>query len=92
MADVIVLMMEQPYAIVGQSHPGWLGFVQKRVLGTLGCLWFNRTDQSDRTRVSAAYVLCCTNPCVLILLQYQSTYSGCRETPVADLPGGHLRE
>jgi len=46
--------MEQPYAIVGQSHPGWLGFVQKRVLGTLGCLWFNRTDQSDRTRVSAA--------------------------------------
>lgn len=54
MADVIVLMMQQPYAIVGQKHPGWLGFIQTKLLKPLGCLWFNRTDHGDRVRVSAA--------------------------------------
>eukprot|EP00698_Gefionella_okellyi_P004075 TRINITY_DN1379_c0_g1_i3.p1 TRINITY_DN1379_c0_g1~~TRINITY_DN1379_c0_g1_i3.p1 ORF type:complete len:417 (+),score=93.67 TRINITY_DN1379_c0_g1_i3:84-1334(+) len=52
MADVLVLMMQQAYAVVGQSHPGWVGMAQKHVLGCLGCLWFNRDQQSDRAHVA----------------------------------------
>jgi hypothetical protein len=29
MADVIVMMMQQAYSIVGQAHPGWLGARQR---------------------------------------------------------------
>ena len=31
-----------------QIHPGWVGFIQKRVLRSLGCIYFNRTEVRAR--------------------------------------------
>jgi glycerol-3-phosphate O-acyltransferase 3/4 len=30
MIDFIILLMSNPYAVVGQKHPGWVGFLQVR--------------------------------------------------------------
>ncbi|MDP2437895.1 MAG: 1-acyl-sn-glycerol-3-phosphate acyltransferase, partial [archaeon] len=52
MIDIIVLIQSRCFAIVGQQHGGWVGWVQNNVLGPLGGLWFNRTQANDRLRVS----------------------------------------
>lgn len=52
MIDYIVLCAHSPFAVIMQLHPGWVGFLQTRVLGALGCLWFNRTQVKDRTLVA----------------------------------------
>ena len=54
MIDIIVLIQTACFAIVGQQHGGWVGWVQQHVLGPLGGLWFNRTQANDRVRVSTA--------------------------------------
>ena len=54
MIDIIVLIQSRCFAIVGQQHGGWVGWIQKHVLGPLGGLWFNRTQANDRLRVSTA--------------------------------------
>jgi glycerol-3-phosphate O-acyltransferase 3/4 len=51
MIDVIVLTQRDTYAIVGQKHAGWVGWVQDNVLSGL---WFNRRAAADRTRVASA--------------------------------------
>jgi hypothetical protein len=33
-----------PFAAIMQYQPGWVGFLQTRVLTCLGCLWFNRSQ------------------------------------------------
>ena len=30
MCDFILLLQSHPYAVVGQHHPGWVGFLQVR--------------------------------------------------------------
>ena len=50
--DIVVLMQHFSFSIVGQKHPGIMGFFQKYVLGSLGCLWFDRKDSKDRANVS----------------------------------------
>jgi len=50
--DVVILMQHNCFSIVGQKHPGILGFFQQHVLGCLGCLWFDRKDSSDRAKVA----------------------------------------
>ena len=30
-----------------QLHGGWVGFLKTKVLDSLGCLWFNRTEVSE---------------------------------------------
>lgn len=46
MIDYTVLTAYMPFAAIMQLHPGWVGFLQKRVLSCLGCLWFHRTEVS----------------------------------------------
>jgi len=48
MIDVIVLQQMNTFSLVGQKHPGWVGFFQDSVLGCLGCVWFNRGEDKDR--------------------------------------------
>lgn len=44
MIDYTVLTAYMPFAAIMQLQPGWVGFLQKRVLSCLGCLWFHRTE------------------------------------------------
>ncbi len=44
MIDYIILTAYSPFAVIMQLHPGWVGFLQTKVLNCLGCLWFNRTE------------------------------------------------
>eukprot|EP00884_Botryococcus_braunii_P002677 jgi/Botrbrau1/1240/Bobra.0163s0033.1 len=53
MIDYIILCAYRPFAVIMQLHPGWVGFLQTQVLNCLGCLWFNRTEVTDRQLVAA---------------------------------------
>lgn len=53
MIDYIILTACSPFAVIMQLHPGWVGFLQTQVLSCLGCLWFNRTEVTDRALVAA---------------------------------------
>lgn len=44
MIDYTVLTAYMPFAAIMQLQPGWVGFLQQRVLSCLGCLWFHRTE------------------------------------------------
>jgi glycerol-3-phosphate O-acyltransferase 3/4 len=50
--DIVILMQDFPFSIVGQKHPGLIGFVQDHVLSCLDCLWFDRKDADDRTKIA----------------------------------------
>jgi len=50
--DICFLLKRQKYSITGQKHTGVIGFFQRHVLKSLGCLWFNRMQQKDRSLVS----------------------------------------
>ena len=52
MIDYMILCAYTPFAAIMQLHPGWVGFLQTRALGCLGCLWFNRTEVRDRALVA----------------------------------------
>ncbi|CAK0772707.1 hypothetical protein CVIRNUC_003991 [Coccomyxa viridis] len=52
MIDYIILTAYSPFAVIMQLHPGWVGFLQTKVLNCLGCLWFNRTEVKDRLVVA----------------------------------------
>jgi glycerol-3-phosphate O-acyltransferase 3/4 len=44
MIDYVVLCSYTAFAVIMQLHPGWVGMLQTKVLDSLGCLWFNRTQ------------------------------------------------
>jgi len=44
MIDYIILSSYSAFAVIMQLHSGWVGFLQTKVLDSLGCLWFNRTE------------------------------------------------
>lgn len=48
MIDFIILLQSHPYAVVGQKHPGWVGFLQDHVLASLKCVWFDRGESKDK--------------------------------------------
>jgi glycerol-3-phosphate O-acyltransferase 3/4 len=48
MIDFIILLQSHPYAVVGQKHLGWVGFMQDKVLSALHCVWFNRGESEDK--------------------------------------------
>lgn len=52
MIDYIVLTSYSPFSVIMQLHPGWVGFLQTKVLNSLGCLWFNRNEANDRALVA----------------------------------------
>ncbi len=49
---MILLTSYIPFAVVGQRHPGWIGFLQDHVLSCLGCIFFERKEAKDRKMVS----------------------------------------
>ncbi|KAL2651156.1 hypothetical protein R1flu_019284 [Riccia fluitans] len=52
MIDFIILEQMTAFAVIMQKHPGWVGLLQKTVLESLGCIWFDRTESKDRLVVS----------------------------------------
>ena len=52
MIDYIILSSYSAFAVIMQLHGGWVGFLQTKVLDSLGCLWFNRTEVKDRHLVA----------------------------------------
>ena len=48
MIDFIILLQSHPYAVVGQKHGGWVGFMQDHVLSAIKCVWFNRGESEDK--------------------------------------------
>eukprot|EP00775_Hariotina_reticulata_P008732 gene8732-8913_t len=52
MIDYVVLSSYRAFAVIMQLHPGWVGMLQTKVLDSLGCLWFNRTQAKDRLLVA----------------------------------------
>ena len=58
MIDYTILTAYMPFAAIMQLQPGWVEFLQKRILTCLGCLMFHRTEVRD-TRVLTAPVCLC---------------------------------
>ncbi len=56
MNDFILLIASHPYAVVGQRHTGWVGFLQKHLLGCLHCLWFDRSAESEKKKTGQQMV------------------------------------
>ena len=52
MIDFIVLESLFPFAVIMQKHGGWVGWFQTRILNAIGCIYFDRTDSSDRAVVA----------------------------------------
>lgn len=52
MIDFIILEQMSAFAVIMQKHPGWVGFIQKTILESVGCIWFNRTEVKDREVVA----------------------------------------
>lgn len=50
--DVVLMQSFKVFAIVGQLHPGILGFVEHKILKCLDPIWFNRTSTADRHHVA----------------------------------------
>jgi len=48
MIDFIILEQMTAFAVIMQKHHGWVGFIQKTILESVGCIWFNRNDLKDR--------------------------------------------
>jgi len=52
MIDFLILNAHRPFSVIMQLHPGWVGFIQRRFMDPQGCIYFNRTEVSDRKLVS----------------------------------------
>ncbi|CAI5928315.1 unnamed protein product [Closterium sp. NIES-65] len=52
MIDFIILEQLTAFAVIMQKHQGWVGLLQKTVLESVGCIWFNRTEAKDRAIVT----------------------------------------
>lgn len=52
MIDFIILQQSHPYAVVGQKHPGWVGWCQEYLLGCLDPIWFHRGQTRNRKIVA----------------------------------------
>ncbi len=52
--DYVVLSAAAPFACIMQLQPGFLGFLQTRVLPCIGGLFFNRTEVTSPLETSQA--------------------------------------
>lgn len=50
--DVVILSVDRPYALVGQSHPGFMGIFQKSLSRGAAHIWFQRAQAKDRLEVA----------------------------------------
>lgn len=58
MIDFIILLQSHPYAVVGQKHGGWVGFLQSHLLNSLKCLWFDRAESKDKRMAAGETGMC----------------------------------
>jgi len=49
--DVLVLACDNAYALIGQSHGGFLGFLQRQLSKASCQIWFERSESKDRMEV-----------------------------------------
>ena len=49
--DVVILSVDRPYALVGQSHPGFMGVIQRSLSRGAAHIWFQRSEAKDRLEV-----------------------------------------
>jgi len=49
--DVLVLACDNAYALIGQRHGGFLGFLQKQLSKASPQIWFERAEAKDRNAV-----------------------------------------
>lgn len=50
--DVMILSTDNVYALVGQSHGGLLGFIQRTLSRASSHIWFERSEAKDRSLVT----------------------------------------
>merc|ERR1711892_1067960 len=50
--DVVILSVDRPYALVGQSHPGFMGVIQRSLSKAAAHIWFQRSEAKDRLEVA----------------------------------------
>ncbi|KAA6370048.1 MAG: glycerol-3-phosphate O-acyltransferase 3/4 [Streblomastix strix] len=50
--DYMILSSRYPFGLVGQIHPGWIGFLQKRVIAFVDNIWFDRSMRSEKAFVN----------------------------------------
>ncbi|KAG8042969.1 hypothetical protein GUJ93_ZPchr2171g28984, partial [Zizania palustris] len=62
MIDFIILEQMTAFAVIMQKHPGWVGFIQKTILESVGCIWFNCNDLKDREVVAKRVLLSLAAP------------------------------
>lgn len=67
--DVLMLMCDNCYSLIGQSHGGFLGLLQRALARASPHIWFERAEAKDRLAVAKrlrAHVSDTTNPPILI--------------------------
>lgn len=50
--DVLILMCDRCYSLVGQRQPGFFGFIERTLAKTQDHIWFERTEMKDRLIVT----------------------------------------
>lgn len=67
--DVLMLMCDNCYSLIGQSHGGFLGILQRALARASPHIWFERAEAKDRLAVARRlrqHVSDSTNPPILI--------------------------
>lgn len=67
--DVLMLMCDNCYSLIGQSHGGFLGLLQRALARASPHIWFERAEAKDRLAVARRlreHVSESTNPPILI--------------------------
>ncbi|CAF4892268.1 unnamed protein product [Pieris macdunnoughi] len=67
--DVLVLMCDSSYSLIGQSHGGFLGLLQRALARASPHIWFERSEVKDRNAVATRlkeHISVPDNPPILI--------------------------
>jgi len=49
--DIVTLMADQIYSIIGQQHPGFIGWFESNLDEFVKNIWFDRNSKDDRTEI-----------------------------------------
>ncbi|GMR61531.1 hypothetical protein PMAYCL1PPCAC_31726 [Pristionchus mayeri] len=66
--DVMVLSTDNVYALIGQSHGGLLGLMQRALSRASAHIWFDRSEAKDRSAVSKKLAEHVSDPAKLPIL------------------------
>ena len=50
--DVVVISVDNSYALIGQRHDGFLGLFQRALSRATSHIWFERSETKDRSAVA----------------------------------------